>query len=89
MLSEIVRTIFGIHPKPDDVAVVLAQGEGLAVSQHLIGKVLRRGRPNRPEKREPNLDDRSSRPQLLDRAGWVAQVFLAGEIRAQRHGRSL
>jgi cytochrome P450 len=46
----------------------------LAVSQHLIGKVLRRGRPNRPEKREPNLEDRSSRPQLLDRAGWVAKI---------------
>jgi hypothetical protein len=50
-------------PKSDDVAVILSQGECLTISEHLIGQVLRRGRPNGPDEREPNLDDGS--PLLL------------------------
>jgi hypothetical protein len=45
-------------PKSDDVSVVPSQGECPAVFQDLIGEPLRGGRPNRPDKREPNLDDR-------------------------------
>jgi hypothetical protein len=79
------------HPplKSDDVAVVLSQSECLAVSQHLIGQVLRRGRPNRPDEWVPNLDQGSCCPQLRDLRGWVAEIFLTGEIRAECHGRSL
>jgi hypothetical protein len=70
-------------PKSHDVAVVLSQSECPAVSQDLIGEALRRGRPNRPDEREPNLDDWARGPRLLDLGGWVTEVLLTGEIRVE------
>jgi hypothetical protein len=76
------------HPpsKPGNRAAVLAQSEGLAVLQHVIGQLACSCDPDPADDRELDLDDRPGCPQPCDPGGRIAEKLLAGEIRSPDHG---
>ena len=68
-----------------DGAVVLADGEGVGVFQHLVGQRLRGGGPDFSDDRKAHLHDRAETAQLFDRRCRVAKILLTGEVDARRH----
>lgn len=69
-----------------DGAIILAQSEYAIVLEHARGHLLCGGRPNLADHRQLDLDDRSGRPQSLERRGGVTKEVLADEVDAARHG---
>jgi hypothetical protein len=70
------------HPPSEtgDGAIVPADGEGFAVLQHPVGKILRGRRPNLADDREPHVNDRTRRTQFLDFRSGVAEIVLTGKV---------
>jgi hypothetical protein len=69
--------MLGIHQRIPARAL-LAQGEYLIVFEHARGHLLCRGHPNPADQWQSDLDDRSGRPQPLERRERVAKEVLAG-----------
>ncbi len=83
------RTYDPRHPplQSRDVAIVLANGEGGGVLQHLIGQRLRRGRPDLADDREAHFHHRTRGAKLCDRGGGIAKIVRAGEVCVRCHER--
>jgi hypothetical protein len=75
------------HPplQSRDVAVVLANGEGGGVLQHLIGERLGRGRPDLADDREAHFHHRARGAKFCDCGCRIAEVVRAGEICMDGH----
>jgi hypothetical protein len=75
------------HPplQSRDIAIVLANGEGGGVLQHLIGQRLRRGRPDFANDREPYFHHRTSGAKFCDRGCGIAKIVRAGEVGMDGH----
>jgi hypothetical protein len=71
----------GIHQRnPAKGVAVLAQSEGLIVSQDTAGSFIGRHDPDLADDRKLDLDHRSGCPQRFEPRGRVAEIVLVGVV---------